>query len=933
MSLYGALFAGVSGLKAQASKIGVISDNIANVNTVGYKQSASQFETLVVNNNFSAVTSYSAGGVLANTRMEVDKQGLLLATDAPTDIAISGGGFFVVNSAEDGSDVPLYTRAGSFRADSLGNFRNAAGFYLQGWALDSDGNIPITSANLDSLETVNVDTATGDASATSQISIGANFDAGENIYPGESTTAGMDANSSVNFGISADDIILPAEYGLAATNSIGRTDQFQITTGNGLEYTYSYGGFAIGRDVTDAAAATNIGDGEVDNKALVTLAAGDVTTTANGSSVIEITVPSHGMITGDVITLSGLPAFDAFTAAEINNTHQITRTGANTFTITVTNVAVGHPANPAAGGTADIRQFIGNIFDATTVNETFLRSSNVNEFSASALTFTISTATVGTTTFTYTNGSPSAIGGEFNTMTNLASAIDEVVGLTARVEGGRLVVGSEDASEAITFTNGDSTGTSSLKGLDWIGELDIANVSGEIGRFSTLEGLAALINDDAGITAVVNNPLSNTTLDIRVDDPLDTIQFDDYIQDPVTRLGTDAIEVLAGDVTGAAGPVTVTITDANHGFIAGQNVTLAGSVAIGSGDFANFTAAELNDSHVITNVIDANSYQVVINVANAAGIPSASAGGGSVIDRAQTNNGSLLAELGLVDSLNTAAYTAQTTGALGPEYDATGSVGGNMASGDIQAQFTRSIRVFDSLGAPHDLQMSVIKIAENRWAAEVYAVPETDISTALADGQIATGEIVFNGDGSLRSISAGLANPVTVSWTNGSLASEIQLDLGTAGLPATTANAAVIGQTDGLSQFSADYNVAFVNQNGSQVGDLIGVSIADDGLVTVAFSNGDVRSVYRLPIADFSNPNGLASTSGNVFGQTRQSGEVNLRLAGSNGVGTVVSSALESSNVELSEQLTDLIVAQRAYQSNTRAITTSDELLEELNRL
>ena len=932
MSLYGALFAGVSGLKAQASKIGVISDNIANVNTVGYKSSSSQFETLVVNNNFSASSSYSPGGVLASTRTEVDKQGLLLATDAPTDIAISGEGFFVVNGADDGSDIPQYTRAGSFRADSLGNFRNAAGFYLQGWPLDTDGQIPTTSANLDSLETVNVDTATGDASATTQISIGANFDAQEVVFPGQDANVGMDPNSTLNFGISGDDIMLPDEYGLVSTNSITRTDQFTISTGNGLEYDYSYGGFSIGRKV-DSAGVTNIGDGAVDNTALTTLAAADITTTSVGSSVLEVTIPAHGMISGDSITLAGLPAFDNFTAAELNNAHTITRTGDDTFTISVTNLAGASPASPATGGTADTRQFIGNIFDATTINETFLRGSNINEFSTAALQFTITTESVGTATFTYTNGSPSSVGGEFNNMSNLASAIDEVAGLTARVEDGRLIVGSEDATEAVTIANGDADGSTTLKGLDWTSELDLESVVGQAGRFSTLEGLAALINADDGVTAVVNNPLSNTTLDIRVDDPLDTIQFDDFLQDPVVRLATDAISVLAGDVTGGAGPVTVTVTDANHGFSAGQNVTLSGGTNVGTGDFANFTAAELNASHVVTNVIDANTYEVVINVANAAGIPSASTGGGSAIDRAQTNNGSLLAELGLVDSLDDTAYIRQTTGSLGPKYDASGTSGENMASGDIEAQFSRSLRVFDSLGSPHDLQMSVIKIDENTWAAEVYAIPESDVNSILTDGQVATGEIVFNGDGSLRSISSGLANPVTINWTNGSLPSEVSFDLGSAGLPSGTANASTIGETDGLSQFSSEYNVNFVNQNGSQVGDLIGVSIDDTGLVSVSFSNGDVKSVYRIPIADFSNPNGLASSSGNVFGQTRESGEVNLRSAGANGVGSVVASALESSNVELSEQLTDLIVAQRAYQSNTRAITTSDELLEELNRL
>jgi flagellar hook protein FlgE len=243
------------------------------------------------------------------------------------------------------------------------------------------------------------------------------------------------------------------------------------------------------------------------------------------------------------------------------------------------------------------------------------------------------------------------------------------------------------------------------------------------------------------------------------------------------------------------------------------------------------------------------------------------------------------------------------------------------------------LRIYDALGAAHDLNMAVIKTAENNWVMEVYAVPATDVSTALVDGQVATGSVIFNGDGTLRSVSSSLLNPITINWTNGAVPSTISLDLGTAGQPIGTAGTTNIGGTDGLSQFSSAYNVAFVEQNGAQVGELISVAISKEGIVTGSFSNGETQDLFKIPVADFANYNGLNAISGNVFSQTRDSGEVNLRSAGTNGTGTIVSATLESSNVELSEQLTDLIVAQRAYQSNTKAITAADSLLEELNRL
>ena len=110
MSLYGALFTGVSGLNAQGQKIAIISDNISNVNTVGYKEGEAQFQTLVVNSTSNS--AYNPGGVRNVTRLNVDKTGIIQSTAAPTDIAISGSGFFAVNSSIDGSSQVLYSRAG-----------------------------------------------------------------------------------------------------------------------------------------------------------------------------------------------------------------------------------------------------------------------------------------------------------------------------------------------------------------------------------------------------------------------------------------------------------------------------------------------------------------------------------------------------------------------------------------------------------------------------------------------------------------------------------------------------------------------------------------------------------------------------------------------------------------------------------------------------
>jgi flagellar hook protein FlgE len=172
-----------------------------------------------------------------------------------------------------------------------------------------------------------------------------------------------------------------------------------------------------------------------------------------------------------------------------------------------------------------------------------------------------------------------------------------------------------------------------------------------------------------------------------------------------------------------------------------------------------------------------------------------------------------------------------------------------------------------------------------------------------------------------------------VFWTNGAAVGAINLDLGTAGLPFGTSNATSIGDTDGLRQFAGGYDFTFANQDGSPAGDLVGIAIDAEGFITASFSNGQQQQLYKIPLADFINPNGLKVISGNVYAETAESGDLLLREAGQSGIGDIVSGSLEQSNVDLAEQLTDMIVAQRAYQSNTRVISTTDKLLEQLNQL
>ena len=216
MSLYGALFSGVSALSSESSAMGAISDNISNINTIGYKDTTVNFQTLVTKQ--VSVTEYSPGGVQSKPRANINGQGVLQASGSSTDLSISGQGFFVVNSQatplSSGGGQFAYSRAGSFTVNKDGYLQNVAGEYLQGWPLQGfDGTTTaahqlingteymkayknstgsytyINDGVVDptNLQPLNLDNIAGTAAATTNIQLGANLPSGASVGQTETT--------------------------------------------------------------------------------------------------------------------------------------------------------------------------------------------------------------------------------------------------------------------------------------------------------------------------------------------------------------------------------------------------------------------------------------------------------------------------------------------------------------------------------------------------------------------------------------------------------------------------------------------------------------------------------------------------------------------------------------------------------------------------
>ncbi|MDB5453181.1 MAG: flagellar hook protein FlgE, partial [Caulobacteraceae bacterium] len=226
MSINSALQAGVSGLIANSSALAAISDNIANVNTVGYKRQQANFSTMVTSQTRGG--TYSAGGVSAKTHQFVTQQGLSQSTTSALDLSISGSGFFVGTAKAEGilpSDIRSFTRAGSFQLDDSGYLRNDAGLYLQGWVADSTGEIATDPSDLSRLRPINVASVGGSAQATTKATINANLKSGQAISPA--------AGDIVKLGV-LDDNATPVAHDLSLVYTpTGTANQYSLVVSEG----------------------------------------------------------------------------------------------------------------------------------------------------------------------------------------------------------------------------------------------------------------------------------------------------------------------------------------------------------------------------------------------------------------------------------------------------------------------------------------------------------------------------------------------------------------------------------------------------------------------------------------------------------------------------------------------------------------------------
>lgn len=247
------------------------------------------------------------------------------------------------------------------------------------------------------------------------------------------------------------------------------------------------------------------------------------------------------------------------------------------------------------------------------------------------------------------------------------------------------------------------------------------------------------------------------------------------------------------------------------------------------------------------------------------------------------------------------------------------------------ATVSSQVNVYDGLGTPHTVTLNWTQNASNAWTVAVN-VPddETNAVRGTADVKFgpSSGNAVLDGtvgsiDGSTGSVtttSYGGTNPAEVAFTAnfGQGAQAIKLNLGN------------FGQSSGLTQYAGtSYSLRGLTQDGVPPGSFSSITTASSGDIAVNYDNGQSKVIARVPIVTFASPNSLQRESGQSFTATLESGNPLTQNAGTSGAGNLVTGSVEESNVDIAQEFSKLIVAQRAYSANTKLVTTADELLQQ----
>ena len=1013
------LYSGVAGLRTHQTKMDVLGNNIANVNTTSFKSQSITFSDLMYQTTQTASgATATKGGVNARQiglgaksgaiATAIESQGATQTTNNPFDIMITGKSFFVVNNGKEN----LYTRDGSFYVDGAGNLAmQSNGYLVQGWVAQEDketGAITINrNGGLSSLQIMSADNTTYSPASTTAGLFSGNIDNRDTnvtsddgktitlefydnrgyLYTGKFTLKDTDLTDADNnniFSLQLTDIID------SDGNSIGSDLLKGVTFGSTENFDYSVDeAYEVEVGATTAtvkllAGATayegvpttgTLSDLMESSKAsyagiLKTVYGIDDATIAAGtegySKTSEYTITENGVLT---IT------FDEELATGKPTGYTYSSTNASSYYVNKDNSGKAYVVPSATEGTMDK---IGTALKTTLTNVFGVDATELENYLTSKYQYKFTSDGSNNDSFEiYRN--PSITGATEETSTSvgyLTKFYDDFEGLETAVDSYEdtlfytykdnelTVYGSKtddtSAVEASTVENSTVTDLSeletgkiySLNSSAFTDDMkaefaDLMYASDLLADYLTVDADALTITLNGVETVYTDETTFNTALAAAKLSALDSYIDEGNGTDSYTNFRIDAL-------TGTSGILFYTTTP---GQIADTtNMLYSGSpfsktFYADENTFPVYTASELGG--VYTNTTDFSAYVLKGDEATVADFSDELFADVFGLDRSEYASTLLvnIAGNGTASIYQTTTYTPPYNSDYAASLDANGTLkyvttNDTVAWDNLPNSSTDSVSVKDLLQSSSGTYRGLLN--------SVYGITD---EVAEAFGTDATYSI--NNDGSITLTTGTQSIQLKFNPANGSLTTangnsnglvNLVFDQSIEGLepfgfqPTTTDEEAERGRltidfstvtnynTSGSSTIKAVKGDKSSLNTGRMVGEMNGVNVSTDGQIFATYSNGQTKLLGQIASAEFANASGLAKEGDNLYSSTLNSGEATIQDITTDG-GYMNTGVLEMSNVDLSREFTEMITTQRGFQANSRIITVSDTLLEELTNL
>lgn len=878
------LMTGVSGVKVHQKRMDVVGNNIANVNTSGFKSSTVIFQDLLsmTDKGASAPNKYVGGvnsqqvglGVGVGAIETIHSQGSITQTGNRTDMAIQGDGYFIVRSGNEN----FYTRAGNFVLDNNSDLvMSGSGYKVQGnevtidelgnevWGTDlSDINIPLGKKM--------------EAKATTTVGYRCNLDSRVDPF----------LPLGIPEGVSFSAEILGADYTVEVSEGEGLDDFMIIRLTNEADGSIDTLQFKFD------------GVQQSDGDESVYYPKFDLLNSVVGTRTVNYDAKKGEMlIDGAVIPLSAYMNYQAVTIDDsTGQSHtylaEVTELGNNTR---VRLWGEGQQdSTGAAPGQAQMDYFQWTV--PRTGEGLFDPDSNPKMTSGSSSKFPDQISF-----FMNVDSSGKAL--------NFRGNVNPVVGPAT---GNSVVNKAGDTGAALlpAYTVTSSDGTSATSDITY--------------RFREMGTTAAFIE----MTLDNSNPASSTTINLA---------FKGISED--------------GNVILQPSPATVTLSvpdPTNPAALTTQTHKVVYDPARGSVSLVrednNQTTWTYSDFNFQTTEINGAKYLVDYSSSTAAG-----ATYGDRVTLWGPNQAGTMSSFvmdltagNVTFNAGTGRYTDGSASGAGDPFPGTFSGGVTLTAKPSPTDPTKlifsydsnnggkavsSIRensgsvhqgkgtIYDSLGNAHTLEVAWKKVGNNAWSWEAFFPDSPELTPTDNSNK---GVLRFSSEGKLLT---GGENTMSVKFsTIGASDEEIMLDFS--------------GKTfdkdsiEGVTQYGSAFTTKPYYQNGYQMGVLKDFSTSNDGTIVGIYDNGQNQGLYKVSLAKFSNPQGLIKAGGSVFSKSTNSGEPAIVNAMVEGAGTIAGGSQEASNVDLTDEFTNLITTQRGFQASSRVITTSDSMLEEL---